>query len=332
MLRVIPPIFATFALLWPVSGDEPAVEHLVGEIESVTGAMKHVYCLRDDGGRSMDCVEIFQPAGHGYKGVYGIHHTRAGGVFSIHLAHSMDLIQWKHVVALDDHASQPAIWETHLGGYLVAYEKDAPNSCWMRIRFYKNLPQLRAGRHAKGVDIPRSLAPTAEGTPSFESVKMDGDDLSNSEIRLRFHYFKGARVDQLARGTLKNFKTWTSEADEKASAALRELGGAGNLGDRDPVTFENRRYYLQEVQTARGDWSSWGIYLCDQKGLPLRKLAIGTHKRATSFSNPSASWFVDAGGRSRLAVSMFLHSKGNDRSEAGQLLYVVDPDPDHPGG
>ena len=70
---------------------------------------------------------------------------KADSVFSVHLAHSTDLIKWSHIRRLDRHASQATIRETPSGGYLLAFEKDAPNSCWIRIRFYKDLEHLRSG-------------------------------------------------------------------------------------------------------------------------------------------------------------------------------------------
>ena len=298
---------------------------LAALLESVSDSEAHVYRLRDDGGRNMDCLEVFQPAGEGYKGVYGVHHSRKDGVFSVHLSHSMDLLKWTHARTLDEHASQPTIWETHGGAYLLAYEKDAPASCWIRLRFYKDLNRLREGKFEIEFDLPRSLAPTAEGTPSFDAVKMDWDDFSKSRIDLRFHYFKQARVDQLARGTLTDFKSWRAEPAGEINAALKMLGGRGNLGDRTKFVWRDNSYYLQEVQGARGDWGSWRLFLCDRKGMPLRKLAIKTHKKAKAFSNPTVSWFTDATGHRKLVVTVFLHSKGNDRSEAGELLYVIDP-------
>jgi len=55
---------------------------------------------------------------------------------------------------------------------------------------------LLQGIYFDQFDIPRTLAPSAEGTPSFEFVNMDGDDPFNSKIRLRFHFFKGAEADE----------------------------------------------------------------------------------------------------------------------------------------
>ncbi|MGI9239221.1 MAG: hypothetical protein ACR2RV_00380, partial [Verrucomicrobiales bacterium] len=256
---------------------------------------------------------------------YGVYHSSEGGVFSVHLASSVDMIHWKHVVSLDDHASQATIVATSHGGYLLAYEKDAPNSCWIRVRYYKDLEQLREGEFSDEFDVPRSLAPTAEGTPSFESVKFDGENLGQSEIGLRFHFFEDVRVDQLARGVLTGFKEWKAAPAGDVNAELKKLGWRGNLGDRAKFSWRSEDYYLQEVQRRRGDWRSWGVYLCDRDGMPLRALRLATHDEASAFCNPNARWFVDREGRRRLAVTMFLPSEGSEPSESGQLLYIIDP-------
>ena len=301
-------------------------EELARRLEAVSGSLGHAYRLHDDGGRSMDCLEIFQVGADGKQGAYGLYHTQNGGVFSVHLAHSSDLMKWRHVAVLDDHASQATICATADGGYLLSYEKDAPNSCWIRIRYCKDLGQLRAGAFAREFDVPRSLAPTAEGTPSIESVKCEGGDLSRSEIALRFHYFKDVRVDQLARGVLSGFKSWKAEPDTKINRELRSRGWRGNLGDRTRFEWRSEPYYLQEVQRRRGDWKSWGVYLCDGDGMPLRALDLVTHAKAGAFCNPNARWFIDPEGSRKLAVTMFLPGEGSAPSESGQLLYIIDPD------
>jgi hypothetical protein len=46
------------------------------------------------------------------------------------------------------------------------------------------------------MDLKRTLAPDCEGTPSFESVQMDGFDIDNSIIKLRFHFWWNSDVDR----------------------------------------------------------------------------------------------------------------------------------------
>ncbi|MFT5128417.1 MAG: hypothetical protein ACI8W8_002027 [Rhodothermales bacterium] len=161
---------------------------LINRLESVPAAETRVYQWRDRNGTRMDCLKLFQPADDECAGIYfGVYHALKHGVLHAQLARSRDLRSWQHLAALDDYASQPTIHVCAGGGYLLAYEKDAPNSCWMRLRFYKDLPDLLNGKHQRQFDVPRTLAPTAEGTPSIESVRLGESGIDKSEIQLRFH-------------------------------------------------------------------------------------------------------------------------------------------------
>lgn len=301
-------------------------EALIRAIEDVVSAEKSVYGLRDNSGTGMDCLQVFQTTPDRDAGVfYGVYHARRDKDFVVHLARSSDLTRWQHITSLDTHGSQPAIWTLGNGGYLLAYEKDAPNSCWIRLRHYKDLAQLRAGKHADEFDLTRSLAPTAEGTPSFDAVTLGARGLQTSRIDLRFHFFKNAHVDQLAQGALLNFKTWSPKPLEKANATFIRQGWRGNLGDREMLKYRGRPYYLQEIQRRRGDWASWRVCLCDENSIPLRTLSIRTHGNSTAFANPSSTWVRDSSGQQKLVVTLFLPSEGNPPDEVGTLLYVIPP-------
>lgn len=297
---------------------------LVSKLENTSEAKLCIFQLRDDKGHGMDCLDIFQSSSTPETDYFGVSHSLKKGVFSVHLTHSTDFKNWTHLAELDQHASQATVHETENGSFLLAYEKDAPNSCWIRIRHYQNLETLKTGRHSREIDIPRTLAPTAEGTPSFEKVILKGGSLDHSRITLRFHYFENARVDQLASGTLTNFKSWKAYPSKKINTALKKLGGLGNLGDRSKFTWQKKTYYLQEVQTTRLDWGSWGIHLCDQNGQPLKKIRVKTTGKSTAFSNPSVAVVHDANQKPLFVFSAFLHSKGTAPGEAGQMLTVFE--------
>jgi hypothetical protein len=318
-------LVTVFFLALPFATDASDPELLIDRLEDIPSSETHVYRLLDDTGRNMDCLKVFQPKGETRGGVYGLYHTLQNGIFSIHLARSSDLLGWSHVTALDQHASQPTVRECDHGAYLVAYEKDAPNACWIRLRFYASLADLGEGKFESEFDIPRTLAPTAEGTPNIESVSMKDGKPGASEIRMRFHFFKDAHIDQLARGTLTDFKSWKAEASDKINLALSRQGWRGNLGDRDRFTWNDETFYLQEVQRVPGDWSSWRISLCDGQGMPHRTLSFQTPAGSKAFANPSATWITDAKGRKKLVVTLFLPAQGNAPAEAGSLLYVIDP-------
>ena len=304
-----------------VEADEsPSWGALSKALESIDQAPEVVFGLRDDAGRSMDCLEVIQVD----ETIFGLYHARRDGVFSVHLARSEDLRRWTHVTRLDDHASQASAVALDRRGVLVAYEKDGPNSCWLRLRYYPDREALVKGRYEHEFDVPRTLAPTAEGTPSIERIEWSPASVTPNRIDLRFHYFRQVRVDRAAYGSLTTWKDWSSKPLTRVNAAFEDLGIEGNLGDRTRFRWGNNLYYLQEAQNFRGDWRSWGIYLCDESGIPLKKLNIRTPNGSMSFANPSASWIVDSARRRRLVVTLFLPGEGAQPGESGSALYAID--------
>ncbi len=275
---------------------------LINHLESVPSAEAYVYQLKDDQDRAMDCLKILSTTQGQYM---GISHSFQDGFFSVRLSHSKNLIDWQFLGVLDQHASQPNIWLTENGAYIVAYEKDTPNSCWIRLRFYPDLTHLRRAEFSAERDIQRALAPTAEGTPSFESVKLVNNQLNQSEIHLRFHYYKRAKVDRLAEGQLINFCCWKAKPLDAINRQLEKEWASGNFGDRDKFNWQGQAYYLQEVQKKLYDWSSWRIALCDADGMPLKELSIETHHGSSSYANPNISWIKNEKGEKTCCYAVF---------------------------
>jgi hypothetical protein len=319
MTRCYSSILLVILSVLPCRGEEWRL--LAGKLEQVPEGKLSKFGLHDNEGRSMDCLEVFQPGGKG--DIYGVYHTLREQVFSVHLARSKDLKTWTYLATLDSHASQAAIHETDKGAFLLALEKDAPNSCWIRLVHYQDLAHLIAGRSGRQIDLPRTLAPTAEGTPSFESVEIPDGDLSKSTIKLH-HYYENARVDQLAAGTLTGFETWKSAPSPRLNQAFKKLGALGNLGDRDGFEWQGKRYFVQEAQGKGGNWGTWGIYLCDHLGRPLKKLAFQTPRGATAFANPSVGRVrLPGASKDVMVLIAFIHSRGTHPSEVGQFLMVL---------
>jgi hypothetical protein len=154
----------------------------------------------DDRGKSVDCIKIFQEYGATTDDVvYGLYHRldAAGKVFDIHLAKSRvgQLNRWQHLTVIDDNASQPAVWVNPDGSFLVAWERtETPEGNYIRIRHYKSMADLSKGVFSAEHDMLRTLSKDCEGTPSFESVQINGG-LQNSVIKLRFHYFEDSIRD-----------------------------------------------------------------------------------------------------------------------------------------
>ena len=297
---------------------------LTSQLEELGKADLLAFKLRDNEERGLDCLEVFQARVSKDGRCLGVSHSLKNGVFSVHLSESIDLQKWKHVVELDQHGSQATIHETDDGAFLLAYEKDAPNSCWIRLRFYPDMTALRAGKYTREIDLHRTLAPTAEGTPSFEKVEIKNGDLFNSEILLRFHYYKRAQVDQLASGSLTNFKIWKTTPSCPLSQAFIKLGADGNIGDRSKFIWKDQIFYLQEAQGTRRDWETWGLFLCDAEGRPLQKLKPRTPGKSTAFSNAAVSRIVNGEGQELLVMTAFIHSKGSSPKESGQMLMAIE--------
>lgn len=297
---------------------------LANRLEDTNTANLLVFRLRDNEGRGMDCLEVFQPRSTNGATCFGVSHSLKNGVFSVHLSKSTNLKNWNHVIELDQHGSQATIHEADDGSFLLAYEKDAPNSCWIRLRSYPDLKALRSGKHDREIDIPRTLAPTAEGTPSFEKVEIKNGNLSTSTIGLRFHYYQRARVDQLAAGILTNFEHWKARPSRKQNDAFIKLGANGNIGDRSKFAWKGQTFYLQEAQGTRRDWGTWGLFLCDSEGLPLKKLDLRTPGQSRAFSNAAVSQVKDKDGQELLVLTAFIHAKGSSPMEAGQMLLTLE--------
>lgn len=298
---------------------DPATARLISLLANVTNATAHRYRATDDHGRTLDCLKIIELAPGDYLGVY---HTLREREFQLHLGRSTNLLHWSHRAVLDQRSSQGALWSGPRGDFLLAYEVNVPKAVLIRLRHYANLDALLHARFDREIDLPRTLAPTAEGTPSFERVELNGD-LATSRIDLRLHYYREMKVDRAARGTILGFTNWTARPDPDIDDALRGYGVEGNIGDRDEFEFAGRKFLIQEGQFKPGDWASWGIYLIDDTDRGALPVMVRTHAGSRSFANPAVTRLRDAAGKWCYAVTLFLPSQGNARSEVGTLIYVV---------
>lgn len=292
---------------------------LIALLTNVPNATAYRYRATDDHGRSLDCLKIIELVPGDYLGVY---HTLRDREFQLHLGRSTNLLHWSHRTVLDQRASQGAIWHGPRGDFLLAYEVNVPKAVIIRLRHYANLDALLNARLDREIDLPRTLAPTAEGTPSFERVQLNGD-LTTSRIDLRIHYYRDMKVDRAARGTLLGFTNWTARPEPEIDEALHGYGVQGNIGDRDEFVFAGRKFLIQEGQIKPNDWISWRVYLIDDSGRGALGMPVQTHGGSRSFANPAATRLRDPAGKWCLAVTLFLPSQGNARGEAGTLIYVV---------
>ena len=310
-----------------VTPDDGAAVRLAGLLD-LTTADSFDAAVRDDRGHSLDGLEVIEaPPGLGVPGRFvGVYHSLVDGVFVTHVATSDDLRRWTHRAALDAHASQPSIVSVPSGGFVLAVERDTPDPQWVStsnivVRHYASWPALVAGSFDAEANLPRSLAPTAEGTPELRVLSWGGTP-ANSQLEITMHYFKSIIADRQASGILTNFDptNWTPQVTPLVNDLFIALGTRGNLGDRADVLFEGRRFAVLEAQSVRGNFATWRWYLYDRDRNEARLLALRGPAGSFALGNPTVRAFTDADGASTLLVSGFVFGEGAGAGEAGQFI------------
>ena len=267
------------------------------------------------------------PAGQGVPGRYvGVHHTLIGGQFVLKLATSDDLTTWRHRADLDSHASQGSIAALPDGGFVVAFERDTPDQQYVSrsnlvVRHYASWAALAAGQFDRNLDLPRTLAETAEGTPALDVRSWNGPDAS--EIAITFHYLKNISVDRQAAGVLTNFdaSSWAPQPDAAVNNVFIGLGTRGNLGDRADLLFEGHRFAVLEAQSVKANFATWRWFVYDRDRNEARLLAWRAPSGSYALGNPTVR--VLPGATSAQPVLLFtgyLFSQGAGPGEAGQFI------------
>ncbi|MBW3608128.1 MAG: hypothetical protein KY463_07190 [Actinobacteria bacterium] len=284
--------------------------------------------VRDNLGRTLDGLEVIDaPPGLGVPGRFiGVYHSLIGGVFVTHVATSDDLRHWTHHGDLDAHASQASLVSVLGGGFVLTVERDAPDAQYVStsnivLRHYESWAAITAGSFSAEANLPRTLAPTAEGTPELRVLRW-GATPAESQLEITFHYLKHIEVDRQAAGLLTNFDpaTWTPQPVPLVNDVFIALGTRGNLGDRADVLFEGRRFAVLEAQSVRADFSTWRWYLYDRDRNEARLLALHGPAGPFALGNPSVRAFTDAEGATTLFVSGYAFSQGAAFGEAGQFI------------
>lgn len=274
------------------------------------------YGARDTAGGTLDALQVAEdPGGRGYLGVW---HAHERGVFVTRVGTSADLLHWQRRADLDVHASQPALTVLPGGGVLVALEADDDNGAHLRFRRYASVAALLAARPEATYDAPRTLAATAEGTPSFTQVVGDA-----RRVVVGFHFYREQDVDRQATGTLTGLGggdvRWTTRVAAAADAAFTRAGVIGNLGDRDTIGFHGRAFTLQEGQLAKGDFGSWRQFLRDDATGAVVRLPVRTAHGGRAVGNGTAAVVRAPGGGTALVVTYFVFGT----RDAGELIFVT---------
>ncbi len=312
-----------------VTPDEPSAVRLAGLLDPSSLAQASFAAdARDNLGHALDGLDVIEaPSPSAVPGRYiGVYHTLLAGRYVQKVATSDDLLRWTHRADLADHATQGTLVGVAGGGYLLAFERDTPDAQYVSksnlvVRHYASWSDLVGGGGFTESDIPRTLAATAEGTPTIEVAQWNGSPAS-SQILIRFHYLKNIDVDRQAQGMLTNFSSWTAQPETAINNLFIALGTRGNLGDRADVVFEGHRFAVLEAQSIKANFGTWRWYLYDRDRGEARLLDL--HGRAGSWAagNPTVRMLTGPSGRPTLFVSGFFFSQGAIWGEAGQFIAV----------
>jgi hypothetical protein len=283
-------------------------------IENVTQATRR-YDAKDSAGRTMDTAKIIQDPAGGYLAVY---HTYVDGLVRASVASSSDLLTWTFRRELARDASQPHIVALPNGAYLIAWEQEPGNH--VAFRYYATRSALFGGTAARSFDAPRQLSSCAEGTPNIYSVTLS-PDIDHSTIDVGGHYFWNCDRDRQLRGTLRNFNSWTAQAQPGFDNALLHWGVGGNIGDRDALRFKSFSFGVIEGQYVKGDFGSWRTFVYDYQTGNADLANIRTDGGSAAFANPTATLLTLPDGRAGIVVSLFVPSENSAPGEAGQLIY-----------
>jgi hypothetical protein len=302
----------------PTPPDPDASQRAVIDLlRDVTSADGHRYAAVDDRALPLDGLKIIESAPGSYVGIY---HALDAGLFRLKIATSRDLLNWRWRADLDTAAAQGAVAKAADGSYVVAYEKSSPGEVRLRFRGYDSLDHLLAGAYDREFTAPRLLAPTAEGTPSIETVDL-GPATGGSTITVGFHYYRDALVDRQARGTLTDFSSWSAVAAPERDAMFAPFEVNGNIGDRDWFELHGHSYAVQEAQATKDDWGSWRTYLVDRTTAQAFPLAMRTLGGSRAFGNPTATVVTGPSGMPAIVVTQFVFSEAAAAGEAGSLIY-----------
>ena len=311
-----------------VTPDDERAVRLAGLLDPAA-AQTFVAGARDNAGTSLAGLDVIEaPPLAGVPGRYiGVYHALAGSVFVTKLATSDNLETWTYRGDIDVHATQATLAALPDGGFVVAFERDTPDPVYvsrsnLALRHYASWPALAAGAFDRHLDLPRTLAQTAEGTPAIDVARWNGPD--DSQIAITFHYLKNIAVDRQASGVLENFAAagWAPQAATAFNELFIRLGTRGNLGDRAELRFENHAFAVVEAQSVKASFGTWRVYLYDRERNEARLLALRLPAGSWAIGNPTVRALTGPDGLPALLFSGFVFGEGAGAGEAGQFIAV----------
>ncbi len=313
----------TMALSLVAAAPAEAVVPLRTIVQDVPGAAAYRYGVRDSAGNTMDALKIVKSPSGGYLGVY---HTLVLGRYTVKLATSTDLLNWRFRATLATYSSQPTIFRLLKGAALVAYESHVncggAGHC-LALRYYDSEVALLSGATTRAVILPRKLSTCAEGAPNIFQA---ADDLSTIEIG--FHYLSDCNLERQARGTLRNFDrtTWAPWRTPGIDAAMFAAGASvtGHVGDRDANMYDGEYERLYEAQLLNS--ASWRPFI--MTGMLATRLTVRTHGGSRGFANPTFTPLTLPDGTPGVVVTQYVTGAGAALGEAGELVYYRGREPE----
>ena len=302
---------------------DAARQQLDALITNVKGATMHRYDAHDSVGSGMDTLKIIADPSGGYLGVY---HTYLNSRFVVSLATSTDLMNWTFRCQIAAYAADPDLYACANGGFVMAWEQtnSAGGKNHLHFAYYANRGALLAGTAAQSFDAAMTLSKYAEGTPSIYAVTMTNGDINTSTIDVGGHYNDNTlRLDRQQRGTLTNFNSWTTAVRRDYDNAILYYGAKGNIGDRDPLTYDGYQFNVMEGQSTAKDFGSWKVYNYDFQTGNADQLSLTTDGGSTSFGNPTMTSLIGPDGNRCLVGTAFIFSQNSAPGEAGSLIYYT---------
>jgi hypothetical protein len=186
---------------------------------------------------------------------------------------------------------------------------DGTSDSYPTFHYYPSWTDLLAAAPAKSYAAALSLSACCEGTPNLYAA-------SSEVVDAGFHYLADMTVDRQARATM-DWVSWTAVKQPRLDAAVTALGVAGNVGDRDTVTYRGVEYTVLEGQLRMDDIGSERLFLVDQRTGVAEPLDLRTADGSDSVSNGTVE-LVEIGGREALVVAAYVFSDG---PQGGSMIY-----------
>ena len=307
---------AIFGLIvFPANAENAAATELAALMGNIKGADGSRYGSKDSKGYVMDGAKIIEnPAVPGQ--FLAIYHAYTGQFFQVHVASSVNLLEWTYLVTLGGEkgksASQPAI--KALGtGFVVVWEQEPKNH--IRFLYYDDFNKLKAAQYSKNYACTRKLSSYAEGTPSIYSA-------TENTVEIGFHYYYQGKYDRQASGVMKNWNSWECKTEPKIDAALLATGARAdrNIGDRDFIEFKGSKFLLIEANGNNGNFGDWRSHIYDIAANEAIYVNMKSKNGSGAFANPTGT-LLRYNNRDAIVFTVFIPSENSKSGEAGSCIY-----------